>query len=64
MTITDNITFAHFSFGVVSLLLIVLILGLIKFLKINPLKSDEEKPPEPIIIPLENTVQARNNLPL
>lgn len=63
MTLTDNITFAHFSFGIVSLLLIIIIIGLIKFFKIIPHKSDVEKPPEPIIIPLENTVQAHNNLP-
>lgn len=63
MSITDNITFAHFSIGILSTLLIFVALFLMRYFQRGKKKNDVENPIPDIPIQLgQNTIVA-NNLP-
>lgn len=58
MSVMDNITITHFSFGITSMLILFIIIGLIRYFRIN--KNDTQDNNTPVLP--DPTILA-NNLP-
>lgn len=61
MSITDNISITHFSFGVTSMLVLFILLGLMRYFKLK--KKDDTHHDGIINIPIPDPTVLANNLP-
>lgn len=66
MSVYDNITITHFSFGTISMLFLFILFFLLRYFRKEKDKKEDieiQLPPEIINEIQQNTVNAINNLP-